>query len=53
MQATANGFGLVSQDNVFRVCDQPHPVLVSSLVRHCLDGRIDDAYQGLRVSKLQ
>ncbi|EFN58376.1 hypothetical protein CHLNCDRAFT_59565 [Chlorella variabilis] len=48
VQATANGFGLVSQDHVFRVCDQPHPVLVSSVVRHCLDARIDDAYEGLR-----
>ena len=49
VQATANGFGLVSQDHVFRVCDQPHPVLVSSVVRHCLDARIDDAYEGLKV----
>jgi hypothetical protein len=50
LQATSNGFGLVNQDNVFRVCDQPHPVLVGSVVKHCLDARIDDAYEGLRVS---
>jgi replication factor C subunit 2/4 len=48
LQATSNGFGLVNQDNVFRVCDQPHPVLVGSVVKHCLDARIDDAYEGLR-----
>jgi hypothetical protein len=48
-QATANGFGLVNEDNVFRVCDQPHPILVGAIVRHCQEARIDDAYEGLKV----
>lgn len=48
LQATANGFGLVDQDNVFRVCDQPHPLLVSAIVKHCTEARIDDAYEGMR-----
>ncbi|KAL4432809.1 hypothetical protein ABPG77_008135 [Micractinium sp. CCAP 211/92] len=47
LQATANGFGLVNPDNVFRVCDQPHPVLVSGVVQHCCEARIDDAYEGM------
>ena len=50
-QATANGFGLVDPDNVFRVCDQPHPVLVSGVVQHCCEARIDDAYEGMSVSR--
>ena len=50
-QATANGFGLVSQEAVFRVCDQPHPVLVSSVVKQCMDARIDDAYNGMKVGR--
>lgn len=49
LQATANGFGLVNQENVFRVCDQPHPLLVSNIVKHCTEARIDDAYEGMRV----
>lgn len=28
LQSTHAGFGFVSADNVFRVCDQPHPVTV-------------------------
>lgn len=48
LQATANGFGLVNQENVFRVCDQPHPILVGSIVKHCLEARIDEAYDGLK-----
>ncbi|KAG7669509.1 hypothetical protein Ndes2526B_g05849 [Nannochloris sp. 'desiccata'] len=48
LQATANGFGLVNQENVFRVCDQPHPLLVSNIVKHCTEARIDDAYEGMR-----
>ena len=27
-QATVAGFGLISSDNVFKVCDQPHPLLI-------------------------
>ena len=47
MQATANGFGLINQDNVFKVCDQPHPVLVTSIIKKCLDAKIDEAYDGM------
>ena len=48
LQATANGFGLVTQESVFRVCDQPHPLLVGAIVRHCVNARIDEAYEGMR-----
>ena len=47
LQATANGFGLVNQDNVFKVCDQPHPMLVSSIIGKCLEGKLDEAYDGM------
>lgn len=48
LQATANGFGLVNQENVFRVCDQPHPTLVQEIIEHCMNLRIDDAYNLMR-----
>lgn len=35
VQATHTGFGFISQDNVFKVCDQPHPLLVATIIRHC------------------
>ncbi len=48
LQATANGFGLINQDNVFRVCDQPHPLLVTDIIKKCLDAKIDEAYDGMK-----
>ena len=39
LQATASGFGTVTADNVFKVCDQPHPVLVEDIYKHCLKSR--------------
>lgn len=48
LQATANGFGLVTQASVFRVCDQPHPLMVQSILEHCAEARIDEAYEGMR-----
>lgn len=32
-----------------QVCDQPHPVLVRSMLQHCLAARIDEAYVGMKV----
>ena len=44
MQATHSGFSLINQDNVFKVCDQPHPILVGNLISHCLSAELDGAY---------
>ncbi|TYZ60788.1 hypothetical protein PybrP1_002248 [[Pythium] brassicae (nom. inval.)] len=43
LQATHSGFGFISDTNVFRVCDQPHPTVVRSIVGHCVAGNIDAA----------
>ncbi|CAE6477621.1 unnamed protein product [Rhizoctonia solani] len=43
LQSTHAGFGFVSADNVFRVCDQPHPVIVQEVLRACKNGDIDNA----------
>eukprot|EP00963_Diacronema_lutheri_P007470 scaffold649_cov347-Pavlova_lutheri.AAC.109 len=48
LQSTCSGFGFVNQENVFKVCDQPHPLLVSSVVQHCSEGDLDKAYQGIK-----
>ena len=50
LQATQAGFGTVTADNVFKVCDQPHPVLVKTMIQACIDGSIDDAY--VRIAEL-
>eukprot|EP00871_Galdieria_phlegrea_P003371 jgi/Galph1/4034/GphlegSOOS_G2647.1 len=39
-QATMSGFGKLSQENVFKVCDQPHPALVKEFLEMALSGNI-------------
>lgn len=36
LQATSTGYGMVNAENVFQVCDQPHPVLVETILTACL-----------------
>lgn len=48
LQATHSGFGFVNRDNVFKVCDQPHPLVITNIVRQCLGGNIDAAYEGMK-----
>eukprot|EP00250_Pteridium_aquilinum_P006933 c16754_g1_i1 orf=312-1331(-) len=48
LQATFSGFHFVNQENVFKVCDQPHPLHVINIVRHTTGGNIDEAYTGLK-----
>ncbi|KAJ2044646.1 replication factor C subunit 4 [Coemansia sp. S16] len=43
LQSTASGFGLIAPDNVFRVCDQPHPVVIRKMLESCGRGEVDDA----------
>jgi len=47
LQSTNSGFGYVNSENVFKVCDEPHPLLVKSMLGHCVDGNIDEAYKVL------
>lgn len=49
MQATYGGFGLVNADNVFKVCDQPHPLLVETILKNCRQIKVDEAYEGMQV----
>ncbi|KAM6541428.1 hypothetical protein CsatB_005875 [Cannabis sativa] len=48
LQATHSGFRFVNQENVFKVCDQPHPLHVKNIVRNVLEGKFDDACFGLK-----
>ena len=43
LQATYAGFGVVNKDNVFKVCDQPHPDLMSNVIKMCLAAKFKDA----------
>jgi len=44
LQSTHVAFGLVDADNVFKVCDQPHPLMAQSILAACVNGDFDAAY---------
>lgn len=43
LQSTWSGFGFVNQDNVFKICDQPHPIVIRQMIKDCQHGKIDEA----------
>ena len=44
-QSTHEGFGHVSSENVFKVCDEPHPLLIKEMLSHCSKSDLDPAYK--------
>ena len=46
-QSTFAGFGMVSSENVFRVCDQPHPRAVEAMLLACREGRVKPALDAM------
>lgn len=47
LQSTANGFGKITSENVFKVCDEPHPMLIQDMLDYCVQGDIHKAYKVL------
>ncbi|XP_061554758.1 replication factor C subunit 2 isoform X1 [Phycodurus eques] len=45
LQSTNSGFSHINSENVFKVCDEPHPLLVKGMLGHCVDGNVDEAYK--------
>lgn len=45
LQSTFVGFGHVNSENVFKVCDEPHPLLIKDMLQNCVDGELDKAYK--------
>jgi len=43
LQSTAAGFGFVSADHVYRVCDTPHPLTIGAIIRDALAQDVDGA----------
>ncbi|KAF8342252.1 P-loop containing nucleoside triphosphate hydrolase protein [Cantharellus anzutake] len=48
LQSTWSGSGFVSSTNVFKVCDQPHPIAIQAIIRACQKGDIDGAMEKLK-----
>lgn len=45
LQSTWNGFKHVDSTNVFKVCDEPHPLLIKEMLLECVDQNISKAYK--------
>ncbi|KAK6183736.1 hypothetical protein SNE40_002463 [Patella caerulea] len=45
LQSTYQGFGHVNSENVFKVCDEPHPTLIKTMLQHCIDVNIEESYK--------
>lgn len=45
LQATFAGFGYITSENVYRVCDQPHPTVISVIIENCLKGNLNEALE--------
>ena len=43
LQSTVSGFSFVNAENVFKVCDQPHPAKITKLIDFCIRGQVEDA----------
>ena len=42
-QATMAGFGYISSENVFKVCDQPHPLMIKKALQACVEADHEQA----------
>lgn len=43
LQSTHNGFGHVNSENVFKVCDEPHPLVIKQMIDNCVDQKLEEA----------
>lgn len=48
LQSTHSGFGVVDETAVFKVCDQPHPLIVANILRNCISGDLEAGLTNLR-----
>lgn len=47
LQSTHNGFDIVNSANVFKVCDEPHPMLIKDMLMSCMKGDIRKAFKSM------
>ncbi|XP_055345450.1 replication factor C subunit 2-like [Paramacrobiotus metropolitanus] len=48
LQSTVDGFGYVNSENVFKICDEPHPDHMSKMLEACVKSDIDEALKMLQ-----
>lgn len=48
LQSTYDGFESITEENVFKVCDEPPPVVIQNIIESCLKTNLDEAEKCLR-----
>lgn len=47
LQSTHDGFEEITEENVFKVCDEPPPVVIEKIINSCLNRRLEEAEKNL------
>ncbi|KAH3673550.1 hypothetical protein WICMUC_003657 [Wickerhamomyces mucosus] len=45
LQSTNSGFGFVNGENVFKIVDSPHPLIIKRILLNCINQNFDDSLQ--------
>ncbi|KAH8548347.1 P-loop containing nucleoside triphosphate hydrolase protein [Umbelopsis sp. PMI_123] len=48
LQSAFYGFKYINSENVFKVCDQPHPVVIHSILENCSTGNVKEALSSVK-----
>ena len=48
LRSTLSGFGFITSENVFKVCNQPRPMVIQSTPEACLKRDIDTAMERIQ-----
>ncbi|KAJ1919312.1 replication factor C subunit 4 [Mycoemilia scoparia] len=43
LQSTWSGFAYINAENVYKICDQPHPVVLEKMIDYCQKSEVNDA----------
>lgn len=48
LQSTFDGFESITEENVFKVCDEPPPIIIQNIIEFCLKSKLDEAEKCLK-----
>lgn len=43
LQSTFDGFEEITEENVFKVCDEPPPIIIENIIANCIKGNLKEA----------
>ena len=49
LQLTNNGYGKIIPDNVYKLCDKPHPMVIKDIFVSCYNNNLKDALRYLEI----